>query len=959
MRRTFATPIRTVSCLALATTLALAAAPAAFAQDAPAAAAKADTARGVPAWGIASTDIPADPDVTFGRLANGMRYALMRNGNPAGEATIRFNIEVGNREETDAENGAAHFVEHMAFNGSTGIPEGTLIPMLERLGLAFGADTNATTSIDYTTYKLQLPRTDDKTVDSALMVMREMAGNLLFDPAAVDRERGILMSEAQVRNVPQRRQAADFIGAALPGARVGARINADVERIKNITAADLKAFYQGYYRPERATLVVVGDFDVAAMRAKIEKAFADWQGTGQARAIYAAPLPAADAPPAIDSFVDPAVPEVIQLQRVSAWNPSENSLASGRDELLRAVAAAALSNRISALTRAADAPIIGGGAGDQVLFRSARAFGLAVVAKDGQWRDALALAEREMRRAQQFGFTAAEIDETKANIATRLQNAVAQASGRSSIALAEQLVAASLENSVRTAPAFDLALYSAIAPSVTPEAVNEAFRKAWAGAPSVIHVSTKTPIEGDTGAIAAVLKNSAAVAVTAPAETAAVKFAYDDWGTPGKVVSDTTIADLGIRTVRFANGLQLNLKKTDFEPGKIAFALDIGEGLSAFPADRPGLRDMLPFVAGVDGLKAHDADELRRVLAGKAVGLGLGAGDDALVASGQTTPGDLPLQLDLLAARLTATAWRPETQTQWAGLVPVATQNLRADASQVLNLAMASVFAGGDARLGLADIGALGGVTLDDLRSAVAPQLESGALALGLVGDFDADAAIKAVGASLGALPARKMRGDVAAPAASPAFFAEPALRTLTHTGAADQGAVALGWATTDGNDLRDDLTRDLLAEVMGLRLTEVLREELGTTYSPVAMSYSQQTYPGFGYLTAFATVPPEAMDAAAKVMRDIAAELAAKPVAADLLERARNPVRARFDRAETQNASWLGLVTDAQSDPAALDRRRQRKGVLDAVTPADIQAAATHYLTSKAVEIRVVPQAK
>ncbi len=959
MRRTFATPIRAVSCLALATTLALAAAPAAFAQDAPAAAATADTARGVPAWGIASTDIPADPDVTFGRLANGMRYALMRNGNPAGEATIRFNIEVGNREETDAENGAAHFVEHMAFNGSTGIPEGTLVPMLERLGLAFGADTNATTSIDYTTYKLQLPRTDDKTVDAALMVMREMAGNLIFDPAAVDRERGILMSEAQVRNVPQRRQAADFIGAALPGARVGARINADVERIKNITAADLKAFYQGYYRPERATLVVVGDFDVAAMRAKIEKTFADWQGTGQARAIYAAPLPAADAPPAIDSFVDPAVPEVIQLQRVSAWKPSENSLAAGRDELLRAVAAAALSNRINALTRAADAPIIGGGAGDQVLFRTARAFGLAVVAKDGQWRDALALAEREMRRAQQFGFTAAEIDETKANIATALQNAVGQASGRSSIALAEQLVAASLENSVRTAPAFDLAYYTAIAPSVTPEAVNEAFRKAWAGAPSVIHVSTKTPIEGDTGAIAAVLKNSAAVAVTAPAEAAAVKFAYDDWGTPGKVVSDTTIADLGIRTVRFANGLQLNLKKTDFEPGKIAFALAIGEGLSAFPADRPGLRDMLPFVAGVDGLKAHDADELRRVLAGKAVGLGLAAGDDALVANGQTTPGDLDLQLDLLAARLTATAWRPETQTQWAGVVPVATQNLRADASQVLNLAMASVFAGGDARLGLADIGALGGVTLDDLRSAVAPQLESGALALGLVGDFDADAAIKAVGASLGALPARKMRGDIAAPAASPAFVAEPALRTLTHTGAADQGAVALGWATTDGNDLRDDLTRDLLAEVMGLRLNEVLREELGTTYSPVAMSYSQQTYPGFGYLTAFATVPPEAMDAAAKVMRDIAAELAAKPVAADLLERARNPVRARFDRAETQNTSWLGLVTDAQSDPAALDRRRQRKGVLDAVTPADIQAAATRYLTGKAVEIRVVPQAK
>ena len=254
-------------------------------------------------------------DIVFGVLPNGMRYALMRNGNPAGEATIRFNIEVGFREEAERESGAAHFVEHMAFNGSTNIPEGQLLPMLERLGLAFGADTNATTTVDYTTYKLQLPRTDDATVDTALKVMREMAGNLVFDPAAVDRERGIILSEAQVRNSPQRRQAIDFLAAALPGSRIGPSVGADEERIRNISAADLKAFYHGYYRPERATLVIVGDFDVAALREKIEAAFSDWRGTGAAREIYVSPVPAAGSAVTIDSFVDPAVPEVIQLQR--------------------------------------------------------------------------------------------------------------------------------------------------------------------------------------------------------------------------------------------------------------------------------------------------------------------------------------------------------------------------------------------------------------------------------------------------------------------------------------------------------------------------------------------------------------------------------------------------------------------------------------------------------------------
>jgi zinc protease len=188
----------------------------------------------------------------------------------------------------------------------------------------------------------------------------------------------------------------------------------------------------------------------------------------------------------------------------------------------------------------------------------------------------------------------------------------------------------------------------------------------------------------------------------------------------------------------------------------------------------------------------------------------------------------------------------------------------------------------------------------------------------------------------------------------------EPALRTLTHFGKPDQGVVALGWQTDDGDDLRDVLTRDLLAGVMGLRLTEVLREELGTTYSPVSYSFSQRTFPGFGYLTAYAAVPPEAMDPAAEVIRDIAGELAANPVEADLLDRARNPIRTRYERAETQNGSWLGVVASAQSDPLELDQWRARKAVLDAVTPADIQAAAQRYLAGNTpVEVRVVPQTK
>jgi zinc protease len=130
-------------------------------------------------------------------------------------------------------------------------------------------------------------------------------------------------------------------------------------------------------------------------------------------------------------------------------------------------------------------------------------------------------------------------------------------------------------------------------------------------------------------------------------------------------------------------------------------------------------------------------------------------------------------------------------------------------------------------------------------------------------------------------------------------------------------------------------------------------------TYSPTAFSYAPLAFEGFGHITAFATVPPEAMDETAAAIRAIAGELAAQSISADLLERARAPMRANYERAETQNAVWLGLIAEAQSNPSLLDRRRQRRALLDAITPADLQAAAKRYLTSEdPVEIRVVPRA-
>jgi zinc protease len=168
-------------------------------------------------WGVPLTDVTPDPSITYGTLPNGMKYAIMRNATPKGAASARLQIAFGSIGEAENERGLAHFIEHMAFNGSTHVAEGDMVKMLERQGLAFGPDTNAVTGFDTTTYMLDLPKADDEHIDTAMFLFREVASELKFDPAAVDRERGVILGEERSKDNFQYHQVVDALGFELPG----------------------------------------------------------------------------------------------------------------------------------------------------------------------------------------------------------------------------------------------------------------------------------------------------------------------------------------------------------------------------------------------------------------------------------------------------------------------------------------------------------------------------------------------------------------------------------------------------------------------------------------------------------------------------------------------------------------------------------------------------------------------
>src|SRR5471030_832945 len=218
-----------------------------------------------PVWPQAHSDLAPDPAVRFGVLANGMRYAVMRNATPAGQTALRLRIGSGSLEESDAQQGLAHVLEHMSFKGSTHVRAGEMVKILQREGLAFGADTNAETEWTQTVYQFDLPRSDEASLDTGLMLMRETAGNLTLDAAALTPERGVVLSEERLRDTPQYRAEKAQIDLLAHGQRITERFPiGQVDVVAHAPVGLIADFYRANYRPDRATRIAVGDFDPAA-----------------------------------------------------------------------------------------------------------------------------------------------------------------------------------------------------------------------------------------------------------------------------------------------------------------------------------------------------------------------------------------------------------------------------------------------------------------------------------------------------------------------------------------------------------------------------------------------------------------------------------------------------------------------------------------------------------------------
>ncbi len=906
------------------------------------------------------SDLPSDPAVTWGRLDNGLRYALRHNAEPRGRISARLAIRVGSIYENDNQRGLAHFLEHMAFNGSRHFPAANVVEFFQKLGMEFGGDTNASTGFDRTIYQLELPDTKPATLHESLTFLADVAGGLTLDPGEIDKERGIILSEKRARDSVGLRTFLAELDFLVPETRFPQRLPIGTEEvIRTADRARFAEFFDAWYRPERMVLVLVGDFDPKAVESAVKELF----GPLVARA-PALPEPRLGTVSPSNEVVallhteKEAGSTNVALETVVPYAYETDNAANRLRYVPRTLALRMLNRRLSILAKQEGAPFLSGIVGVTEQFEFFRNASIELNCRPDQWSAALGVAEQELRRALDHGFQSEELAEAVAEMKNNLEQAVRTAPTRHSNELADELADNLLDRNVTMHPKDDLALYAPALVAVTPEACTEALRATWSEAGGrKIFVSGNLELPRAPQNITAAYNASRRTIVTPPAKQAPAAFAYTDFGKPGKVGETRTVGDLGVTLLEFKNGVRLNLKPTDFEAGRIRISVRLGGGTLTLPADQRGLELLANVAFTTGGLGKHSVDDLQRLLAGKTLGLGFGAQDDAFTFAGSTNREDLLLQLQLFCAYLTDPGYRPESIRQVHKAADQLYLRLAHTADGPLRLQVAPLLANGDPRFGLPPKEVLLGRSLNELKAWLTPQFARGPIEIAIVGDFDPDATVTAVAQTFGALPKRqsKPRYDEARRVAK---LTDPVAKEYTIESEIPKALVRLYWPATDGRDIKLARRLRLLSDVFADRLRVKIREGLGGTYSPNASPDLSDTYPDYGYLIADATVAPDDTRRIADAIKAVAADLRASGVTDEELVRAKQPVLTALRESSRTNAYWIGSVlAAAQEFPERLEWSRTRYSDNESVTAAELSDLAKQYLDpARASEFTIIP---
>ena len=606
--------------------------------------------------------IPTDPNVRIGKLENGLTYYIRHNEMPENRADFYIAQKVGSILEEENQRGLAHFLEHMCFNGTTNFPGKALINYLETIGVRFGENLNAYTSIDETVYNIaNVPVIRDGIVDSCLLILHDWANDLTLDPKEIDNERGVIHEEWRTGQGAMMRMYEQALPKAFEGSKYGHRLPiGTIEVIDNFPHQALRDYYEKWYRPDQQGIVVVGDIDVDKVEAKIKEIFSPIEMPANAAERVYEKVPD-NKEPIITIAKDKEQPSTmiyIWHKHPATPNEAKGNIGYLVQNYIFSMISHMLNARLDELRQNANPPYIMAVTEDTdfLLAKTTQAFAGIAVSKEDGIPTAISALVREIERARKFGFTASEYARAKADYLRALESAYNERDKMRNNQYVQEYISHFIDNEPIPGIELEYTIMNQLAPSIPVEAINSILPQLVTDENIVINIfgpdkeGMVYPTEAE---ILDVLNKTKAEEITAYVDKVSDEPLMKETPKAGKIVK-TEEGPFGSTVLTLSNGVRVVVKNTDFKADEIRMTAYSPGGTSIFGTGESLQVKMLNSVAGLGGLGNFSNVDLEKVLAGKKASISPSVNNLTERVNGSCSPKDFETLMQLVYLTFTA-----------------------------------------------------------------------------------------------------------------------------------------------------------------------------------------------------------------------------------------------------------------------------------------------------------------
>lgn len=895
-----------------------------------------------------SAALPVNAALVHGTLDNGVRYFVLRNGRPESRAELRLVVDVGSVLEDDDQLGLAHFVEHMAFNGTRNFPKNELVHYLESIGMRFGADLNAYTSFDETVYMLTVPTDSARLLPRGIEILADWAVGLTFDSAEIERERGVVIEEWRSGRGAGRRISDQQFPVIFHDSRYASRLPiGERGSLEGFAPQALERFYRDWYRPDLMSVVAVGDFDPREVESLVRRAFEAIPSAASTRSRPVFTVPPHDST-LITVVTDPEATSSSVALYVKRPAREHSTVGSLRRGLVERLMISMLNERFQKLGLSPDAPFASAGAGQGALVRSSEVSLLSAVAKPGRMSESLEALLTEAERARAHGFTVGELERARTNLLRGYERTYQERDKIPSGAHAAALVEYALGEDAAPGIAAEYALATTFIPSISLDEVNGVARE-WLSASSRV-IAASAP-RSDSIPVATADELREVFQLVQRREIAAYVDSVSDapliaeLPAPGRIIESRSLDTVGVQIWTLSNGATVLIKPTDFQDDQVLFSAYSPGGNSLVPDSAYRRIALADYVVSTGGLGELSLLDLRKKLTGKVASVSPSISTYEERIGGSASPKDLETLFQLIhlyftAPRTDSTVFEALKQNIAASLAS-RDKNPNAVFSDTISTTMARnhprAYPLTPERLDSVDVRA----SLELYRNRFA---DASDFTFIFVGTFTPDTLRPLVERYLASLPAIHREEEGRDLGIRPP---DGVVRKTVRRGVEQKSRTVLTFTGPATYSAEDRIAMSALDAVLDIELRDRLREALGGTYGvSVSSSISRVPWERYEITISFDSDPARVEELTGAVFDQIDS-VRTRGAPEDVLARVHEIARRDHETRLRQNGFWLGQIGARERDGEPLESILTFPDRIAAVGSSAIREAAQRYLRS------------